>query len=95
VTTHRRRFESFDKLSMYVAGISLTTLMGMQVNLTNKLSETSVKNQIELTVVTTKMTSVIKNQDALRGTVGTIRVQMTKMCERQKKYWPEHRDECR
>lgn len=37
--SHRIKYESFDKFSFYVAGISLTALMTVQVAQTSKLIE--------------------------------------------------------
>ncbi len=103
MNAHRRRFESFDKLSMYVIGVLVTALMGSlvyssnrqvdladeQVTLTRSLSEESIKTRISLGKVTSQITDVKanqvivqQNQASLQRSVGVIKVNLVRLCER-------------
>ncbi len=73
---HRRRFETFDKLSFYVAGLSLVTLMGVltslqseQVDVTRELARTSTNQQSDIASIGTLLGTVVDNQNSLRATV--------------------------
>lgn len=101
MSDHHRRYDTRDKFALYLAGLAITTLLALQANfassqvdLTKELAATSVENQIELMRVTTQMGSVIDNQRALQNTVGTIRGQVSRLCESQKKLLPNSNGEC-
>ena len=101
MTGHNRKYETWDKLALYVAGLAVTTLLTVQaglssnqVELTKELAATSQQNQVELTRVTTQMVSVIENQGYLQSTVGTIREQIIRLCERQKQLIPNSIGKC-
>lgn len=92
---HRRKYETFDKAALYIAGVAVTTLMAMQVNLTAALSESTRLNQIQLAEVSLRIESVITNQSELQQTVKGISRQTVLTCDRLKILYPERGYECR
>ena len=95
MSNHRRRYDVWDKTALYVAGVALTTLMTMQVNITTELSNSTKDNQVELATVVSKVATVIANQNSLQQTVQVIQTQTALTCDRLKILYPDRGYECK
>lgn len=81
---HRRRFETFDKFSFYVAGLSLVTLMSVltslqsdQVDITRELAKTSSDQKSSISSIAARLVMVVDNQNSLRSTVRYNHLQLS------------------
>ena len=83
---HRRKYESIDKLLLYIIGALLTALSAGQLYYASNLRE--------LGILSTQMISVMDNQQALIGKVGKIETQVRLGCERDNIYWENHKIDC-
>lgn len=95
MSNHLLRHEVLDKVALYVAGLAITTLLTMQVNITSDLSNSTKQNQVELATVVAKVATVIENQTALRSTVQMIQMQTALTCDRLKILYPDRGYECK
>jgi len=108
---HQRKYDFKEKLFIFVVGILVTGMMGVQTKADlkdsdniEKLANTSAENHdqlirmnVHLETTNSKMDVMEGNQTKLNGAVGKIQIQVVKMCERNKLYnnWPAHDGDCK
>jgi len=84
---HRRKYETFDKFSFYMAGFLFTALMGYQASLlsdqvqyTRDIAKTNESQQSDISSIVTRLGTVIENQKNLQETVSDVERKIIHIC---------------
>ena len=87
-------FHSVDKVLLYAVGLLLSTLMAILIAQGSETKTIVSQNHDHTISADIKLSNIQVEASGLTNEISKVKRQLSTVCITQKKYWPEHAEDC-